>query len=209
MTAEHNTRIYVHTTYKCTQTLPILSGFYTCLADNSLSNKWGFISTAKLTFHIVIKMTSTSHHFLSAHVDLQNIILFSTARQALWSELRDEVLSIIYNTTWWINTSHISSVLKSGILLFTWSYTVCEWQRTLTGLEKTCLYFATLFRRVVFDIKITCKAITKALFLNGWLPLKNTEVQTWTNCQLLITSHVLHNHILLQMENAKLNLALK
>jgi len=55
---------------------------------------------------------------------------------------------------------------------------VCEWQRTLTGLEKTCLYFAMLFRRVVFDIKITGKAITKALFLNGWLPLKNTEVQT-------------------------------
>lgn len=69
------------------------------LPSNSLSNKWGFISTAKLTFHIVIKMTSTSHHFLSAHIDLQNIVLFSTACQALWSELRDKELSIIRNDT--------------------------------------------------------------------------------------------------------------
>lgn len=47
-----------------------LPNFFTCLTNLSLSKRQSFTATAKLTFHIVIEMTSTRHHFHSAHVDL-------------------------------------------------------------------------------------------------------------------------------------------
>lgn len=51
-------------------------------AGHLFAQNQGIASTAKLTLHIVIEMASTSHHFHSAHVDLQDKAYFRAQRHS-------------------------------------------------------------------------------------------------------------------------------